>query len=79
MQIGDVVQAMVTRVEPDGLWLEAEGKTGLFLVKDISHGRVTHPAEFATAGDTLEVVALRFNFKSGDFIGSREELHPEER
>lgn len=79
MEIGDIVEAIVTSIEPYGIWLEAQGKRGLLLITDISHKRVSHPNDYAKEGDTLAVKISRFNWKNGAFVASRKELHPEEQ
>jgi ribosomal protein S1 len=51
----------------------------LLLITDISNKRVSHPSEYAKAGDILTVKVIRFNWKNGDFIACRKELQPEEK
>ena len=75
---GHGMQAIVTRVEHYGVWLESEGRRGLLLIPDMSHRRVSHPSEYARSGDVLTVKVIRFNWQNGDFVASRKELHPEE-
>jgi small subunit ribosomal protein S1 len=77
MEIGEIIQAKVTRIEPYGVWLDAQGKRGLLLITDISHRPCHHPSEFAAVGDTLTVKVDRFNGQNGDFVATRKELHPE--
>ena len=79
MEIGDIIEANVTSIEPYGIWLQAQGKRGLLLITDISHKRVFHPNEYAKVGEILTVKIIRFNWKNGDFVASRAELHPEEQ
>ena len=79
MEIGSIIKANVTSIEPYGIWLQAQGKRGLLLITDISQKRVSHPSEYAKLGDILTVKVIRFNWKNGDFVASRKELHPEEQ
>ena len=79
MEVGDTVEATVTRIENYGLWLDVLGRRGLLMIPDISHRKVSHPSEYAQVGDTLNVKVVRFNWQNGDFVASRKELHPEEQ
>jgi small subunit ribosomal protein S1 len=78
MQVGDGIQAVATRIEPYGVWLESQGIVGLMLITDISHRVVRHPSEYAEVGQEITVKILRFNDQNGNFVASRKELHPEE-
>jgi small subunit ribosomal protein S1 len=77
MEIGDIIEATVTSIEPYGIWFQAQGKRGLVLITDISHKRVSHPSEYAKIGDILTVKVIRFNGENGDVVASRKELHSE--
>jgi ribosomal protein S1 len=79
MELGDIIEANVTGIEQYGIWLQAQGRRGLLLITDISHNRVSHPKGYAKVGDILTVKVIRFNWKNGDFVASRKELHPEEQ
>jgi small subunit ribosomal protein S1 len=77
MQIGDIIQARVTRIEPYGIWLEAEGRTGLLLIPDITYRRIGHPSEAAKVGDILRVRVTLFDPYDGHFGTTRKELYPD--
>lgn len=79
MQIGDIIEVAVTRIEPWGIGLEAEGIVGLVLIPDVSYRVVKGPNDYARVGEELTVKVLRFDSKNGNFIASRKELHPEEK
>jgi small subunit ribosomal protein S1 len=63
MEIGSIIEANVTSMEPYGIWLQAQGERGLLLITDISHKRVSHPSEYAKVGDVLTVTIIRFDLE----------------
>ncbi|MEZ6003213.1 MAG: S1 RNA-binding domain-containing protein [Planctomycetota bacterium] len=57
---GDVTRGRVVRLEDYGAFVRLNGgKEGLLHISDISHGRIDHPEEVLTLGDTIEVKVLR--------------------
>lgn len=83
MQIGEAVDAVVEEVAPYGLFVRANGMSGLILLPELSWQRVCDPAEVARAGDQIQCKIMHFppRHQSTDeprFIGSIRELNPEQ-
>jgi small subunit ribosomal protein S1 len=74
MEIGDIIQATVTRIENYGIWLDSSGRIGLLLIVDISSKRIRHPSEVAKVGDILTVKVIRLVEEKDQFVASLKEL-----
>jgi len=53
IQIGDVLEVTVTSVQNYGLFVSADEAPGLILIPELSWGRISHPSEIATVGQSL--------------------------
>jgi ribosomal protein S1 len=79
LNVGDVVQATVTRTEVYGVYLTHQGQEILVLIPDVAWVPTVHDCrEFARPGDELDVKILLFNAKEGIFRGSIKDVHPED-
>jgi ribosomal protein S1 len=78
VEAGSVIKAVVTKIEPYGIWLKYEGEKVLVLIPDVSWKEITHPSELARTGDSLDVFVLRYNYQDQVIVGSIKKLHPEE-
>lgn len=78
VEIGAVIRAKVTRVEPYGVYLDYKGQCICVLVPDVSW-RDTRPLnERIHVGEEYDVRVLRFNYRDRIIVGSIRLLHPEE-
>jgi len=59
IQIGDVLEVTVTSVQHYGLFVSADDIPGLILIPELSWGRISHPSEIATVGDSLKCKVIR--------------------
>jgi len=81
MQIGDIREGIVTRVEPFGLFVDANGVPGLLLIPELSWDPVHHPAEVAQVGDRVRFQILHLiepPKPEAHFTGSIKLLFPEQ-
>jgi len=78
VEIGSVVRAKVTRVEPYGIYLDHEGQTVCVLAPDIAWRDTRKLLERAHLGEEYEVRVLRYNYRDRIIVGSIRLLHPEE-
>ncbi|UCG78439.1 MAG: 30S ribosomal protein S1 [Nitrospirota bacterium] len=56
-----VMEGVVKNITDYGVFVDLGGIDGLLHISDISWGRITHPSEFFTIGDTIEVIILKYN------------------
>ncbi len=61
LEPGQQLEGKVTNVTNFGLFIDLGGVEGLVHISELSWGRVGHPREVASAGDTLSVVVLEIN------------------
>ncbi|MBI5056728.1 MAG: 30S ribosomal protein S1 [Nitrospirae bacterium] len=58
---GAIVKGTVKNLTDYGAFIDLGGVDGLLHISDMSWGRISHPGELFTVGDTVEVVILTFN------------------
>jgi len=58
---GAVLQGTVKNITDYGVFVDLGGMDGLLHISDISWGRISHPTEFFTQGDPIEVVVLKYD------------------
>jgi small subunit ribosomal protein S1 len=78
IEIGSVVSAQVERVEPYGVYFRAADDTVLVLAPDVAWTGRVNLAEAFPVGTTRDVMILRLNYKTGEYVGSIRRLHPED-
>src|SRR5271156_3986952 len=61
LEEGGVVTGIVKNLTEYGAFIDLGGIDGLLHVSDMSYGRVTHPSEIVSAGDTITVRVLKFD------------------
>jgi small subunit ribosomal protein S1 len=76
LTVGDIVEAVVTRLEPYGAWVEADGWKGLIRIPEISWSRISHPRDALAPGQRVRAVVLQVGGPDG-FNGSIKSVHPE--
>jgi small subunit ribosomal protein S1 len=60
---GKVVQGVVKNITEYGVFVDLGGVDGLLHITDISWGRVKHPSELFSVGDTIEVKVLNLDLE----------------
>jgi small subunit ribosomal protein S1 len=60
---GQVVEGIVKNITDYGVFIDLGGVDGLLHITDISWGRVKHPSELFTVGDTINVKVLSFDLE----------------
>lgn len=56
--VGEVVEAVVTRLEPYGAWIECGGRPGLVTIPEVSWSRIRHPGDVLAVGQAVRVKVL---------------------
>lgn len=74
---GDRVQGTVTNITRFGVFVDLGGLEGLIHVSELSWGRVRHPSDAVTCGQTLEVHVLSVDREQGRVALSLKELLPD--
>jgi small subunit ribosomal protein S1 len=60
---GQVMEGIVKNITEYGIFVDLGGVDGLLHITDISWGRVKHPSELYSVGDTIEVKILSFDLE----------------
>ena len=58
---GALLQGTVKNIIDYGVFVDLGGIDGLLHISDISWGRITHPSEFFSVGDQIEVIVLKYD------------------
>jgi small subunit ribosomal protein S1 len=61
LQEGVIMEGVVKNVTDYGAFIDLGGIDGLLHITDISHGRISHPSEKLSVGQTLPVVVLKYD------------------
>lgn len=62
---GVIVKGTVKNLTDYGAFIDLGGIDGLLHISDMSWGRISHPGELFSIGDTVEVIILSFNSETG--------------
>ncbi|RJQ42756.1 MAG: 30S ribosomal protein S1 [Nitrospiraceae bacterium] len=62
---GAIVKGVVKNLTDYGAFVDLGGIDGLLHISDMSWGRISHPGELFSIGDTIEVVILSYNTETG--------------
>jgi len=80
VQVGDVLEVIVTRVQNYGLFIVADDLPGLILIPELSWDRISHPSQIADVGDSLRCKVIHLPDQkppATQFVASIRALHPE--
>jgi small subunit ribosomal protein S1 len=58
---GALLSGTVKNITDYGVFVDLGGIDGLLHISDISWGRISHPTEFFTVGDKVEVIVLKYD------------------
>ena len=78
VEIGSVIEAVVTCVEPFGVFLRYGPEEVLVLLPEFSWKPAKDLKQRVQVGDRLKVYVLRYNYQKRQIVGSVRRLHPEE-
>lgn len=76
IEIGQVREGMVKNITDFGIFIDLGGVDGLLHITDMSWGRVSHPSELVTLGDTINVKILDFDKETGRISLGLKQLTP---
>lgn len=78
VEIGSIIRAKVTRVEPYGVYLDYAGQSVCVLAPDVSwHGK-GDLRQRVKIGEEIDVRVMRYNYRDHVIVASIRLLHPEE-
>jgi small subunit ribosomal protein S1 len=75
LTVGAVVDAVVTRLEHFGAWVDASGRRGLVRIPEITGARIAHPRDVLAVGQAVRVRVLQVGGPDG-FNGSIRPIDP---
>lgn len=61
LQVGDLRQGVVKNITDFGAFIDLGGLDGLLHITDMSWGRVNHPSEIVSLGQSIEIVVLDYD------------------
>jgi len=61
LKVGDIVKGVVKNITDYGAFIDLGGVDGLLHITDMSWGRLEHPSQMVSIGDTIEVMILNFD------------------
>lgn len=77
VEIGSVIEAVVTRVEHFGVFLKYDSEEVVVLLPELSWEPMQDLRHAIHVGDRLSVLVLRYNYQKKQIVGSLRRLHPE--
>ena len=77
VEIGNVIEGTVDRIEPYGLFLNHAAGKVVVLGPEVSWHDHRNLRDRFKIGDVLRVLVLRYNYKDEAYVGSIRRLHPE--
>ncbi len=76
MEPGTLAHGVVTNVTDFGAFVDLGGVEGLIHVSEMSWGRVQHPTDILSVGDSVDVLVMTVNEENGRIALSLKRLHP---
>ncbi len=77
LTVGDIVEGTVMRFTDYGAFVDIGGIDGLLHISEISWGKLKHPQEVLTIGDTIDVKILSMNSEKGKISLGYKQTQPE--
>ena len=62
---GAIMEGVIKNLTDYGAFIDLGGVDGLLHISDMSWGRISHPGELFSIGETVEVVVLKFDSETG--------------
>ena len=75
-KVGDIYDAVISKVADFGVFVDFKGKTGLLHVSEISHSRIGKVSDVLSEGDEVKVKLIKVDERAGKFSLSRKALIP---
>ena len=73
---GQVREGIVKNITDFGVFIDLGGVDGLLHITDMSWGRISHPSELVSLGDTIDVKILDFDKETGRISLGLKQLSP---
>jgi len=77
VEIGSIIEAVVTRVEHFGIFLQHDGEEVVVLLPEFSWEPVHDLRQLVRVGDLLQVLVVRYNYQKKQIVGSIRRLQQE--
>ncbi len=77
LQVGDVVEGIVTGIRDFGVFVDIGGADGLIHVSELAWHRVEHPRDVVSVGDKIQVYVLSLDREKQRIALSRKRLLPD--
>lgn len=74
---GALMKGVVKNITDYGVFVDLGGIDGLLHISDISWGRISHPSEFFTVGDEIEVLVLKYDQENDRVTLGFKQKHPD--
>lgn len=74
---GKVVEGVVKNITEYGVFIDLGGVDGLLHITDMSWGRLKHPSEMVSVGDTLQVKILSYDHEKERISLGLKQIHPD--
>ncbi len=74
--VGDVYDAVVSKLADFGVFVDFKGKTGLLHISEISHSKIDKVTDVFKEGDEVKVKLIKVDERAGKFSLSRKALLP---
>jgi ribosomal protein S1 len=78
IEVGSVIRSPVHRIEPYGLYFRHGDDSVLVLAPEVSWTGKGDLHDRVQVGDEFDILVLRMNYQSGEYVGSIRRLHKEE-
>ncbi len=76
IEVGQVREGVVKNITDFGIFIDLGGVDGLLHITDMSWGRVSHPSEMVSLGETINVKILDFDKETGRISLGLKQLTP---
>ncbi len=77
LEEGKIMEGVVKNITDYGAFIDLGGIDGLLHITDMTWGRINHPSEIFTIGDTVQVVILKFDPETERVSLGRKQVTPD--
>jgi small subunit ribosomal protein S1 len=74
---GALLEGTVKNITDYGVFVDLGGIDGLLHISDISWGRINHPSEYFSVGDTVKVIVLKYDEATERITLGYKQKHPD--
>jgi len=75
LEVGQVIQGVVKNITNYGVFIDIGGVDGLLHITDMTWGRISHPSEIVSLGETVTVKVLTFDRTNEKISLGMKQLH----